>query len=521
MGEKILLAAADAETGERMTAQLGRWGHTALRAVEPEETLDLLFRHKPVIVILDDALPGGEALELVRRLKREAPWSETVFLVGLADIERGARSLEFGASDYLIKPVSVQRLGIALKRAQDRLVVRKKLAYLTGLAQNGAGAPASLPPPDQETSRTARLYDTLQQYQQLFDEVPCYISVLNQDFTITAVNRRFKEEFDDLVGRTCHDVYQGRCQGCPECPVADTFRDGQSHQYEQVLTASDGRRYHVLTWTAPLRDPQGDIAQVMEMSTDITHIRKLQDHLSSLGMVISSISHGVKGLLTALDGGLYKLRGGIQAGDGQRAAKGLELVELMVGRIRRTVLDILYYAKERELDTEPVDVAEFAKGVAVNGEYAAQKYGLDFKLVLEGDLGQFEVDPNALNPAIINILENAVDACLDDKSKPRHRILFRVSREDDVIVFDVVDNGQGMDQETRENMFTLFFTSKGSAGTGLGLFIANDTVQQHGGSITVDSEPGEGSHFHVRIPEHPMAMPWERAPGPLAQSFSR
>jgi signal transduction histidine kinase len=63
-----------------------------------------------------------------------------------------------------------------------------------------------------------------------------------------------------------------------------------------------------------------------------------------------------------------------------------------------------------------------------------------------------------------------------------------------------------MDQKTKDNMFTLFFTSKGSSGTGLGLFIANDTVNQHGGAITVDSEPGEGSHFHVRVPFKPRAV---------------
>ncbi|MBU1276731.1 MAG: PAS domain-containing protein [Proteobacteria bacterium] len=513
MGDKILLL-APAELGQKLAKQLAGWGHISLRAMDSEEALDLAFRHKPAISILDDAPPGSEALELVRRFKAQHPWTETIFLTDLNDIERGARALEFGASDFLLKPVSAHRLGVALRRAQDRLVVRKKLAYLSGLAPNGA-MPASLPPAGGETSRAAQLYDTLQQYQQLFDEVPCYISVLDHHFTITAVNRRFKEEFGDLVGKTCHDVYQGRCEGCPDCPVGDTFVDGQSHQYEQMLRALDGRRFNVLTWTAPLRDAQGEINQVMEMSTDITQIRKLQDHLSSLGMVISSISHGVKGLLTALDGGMYKMRAGLERGDMGRVRKGWELVELMMKRIRSTVLDILYYAKERELDTELVDVAEFAKGVALAGEYAADKHGLDFKLVLGPDLGRFEVDPNALNPAMTNILENAVDACLYDREKPRHRILFQVSREDDVLVFDIVDNGKGMDQQTLDNMFTLFFTSKGSAGTGLGLFIANDTVQQHGGSITVDSESGEGSHFHVRIPEHPMAMPWERAPGPL------
>jgi len=57
-----------------------------------------------------------------------------------------------------------------------------------------------------------------------------------------------------------------------------------------------------------------------------------------------------------------------------------------------------------------------------------------------------------------------------------------------------------MDRATRESMFTLFFSSKGSRGTGLGLFVANEIVQQHLGSIEVDSTPGEGSHIQIRLP---------------------
>jgi signal transduction histidine kinase len=307
------------------------------------------------------------------------------------------------------------------------------------------------------------------------------------------------------LGHYCFDVYQGLCEGCPECPVADTFRDGQIHQYEQVVTARNGEQYNVLTWTAPIRDSQGEISQVMEMSTNITQIRKLQDHLASLGMLIGSISHGVKGLITALDGGMYGIRVGLEKQDYDRVMKGWEVVQLMVGRIRRTVLDVLFYAKDRDLASEEVDVEAFARQVAVTGDNATKKYGLEFQAIVEADLGTFAVDPNALSPALFNLLENAVDACVSDRSRSDHKVTFKASREDDVVVFDVIDDGLGMDEATKEKIFTLFFTSKGSSGTGLGLFIANDTVQQHGGTITVDSEPGQGSHFHVRIPERPRA----------------
>jgi len=508
MADKILLVVEDPSLRESLAGMVLRWDHTPVHTKAVEQVIPILEREQPPLAILDNALDSADGLVMLSQIKESRPWTEVIYLVPPDNLERGAKSLEMGASDFLVKPISPSRLAIAVKRAQERLSTKRKLAVLSGQPIDDPAAPELDMISEQLSHGTVaqtQLYDTQQKYQQLFDEVPCYISVLDQDFRITALNRRFKEDFGDLLGRYCFDVYKGLCEGCPECPVADTFRDGQIHQYEQVVTSLNGEQYNVLTWTAPIRDSQGEISQVMEMSTNITQIRKLQDHLSSLGMLIGSISHGVKGLITALDGGMYGIRVGLEKKDYDRVMKGWEVVQLMVGRIRRTVLDILFYAKDRDLASEEVDVEAFARQVALTGDNATKKYGLEFEAIIGPDLGSFAVDPNALNPALFNLLENAVDACMSDRGRRPHKVTFKASREDDVVVFDVIDNGMGMDEATKEKIFTLFFTSKGSAGTGLGLFIANDTVQQHGGTITVDSEPGQGSHFHVRIPVRPRA----------------
>ena len=87
-------------------------------------------------------------------------------------------------------------------------------------------------------------------------------------------------------------------------------------------------------------------------------------------------------------------------------------------------------------------------------------------------------------------------------------ILLKLDEEDHVlffnahhIVFDVKDNGVGMDRATSKNIFSLFFSSKGDKGTGLGLFISNKIIRQHGGTIEVKSEPGAGTHMCVKIPK--------------------
>ncbi len=339
-----------------------------------------------------------------------------------------------------------------------------------------------------------------QQYQQLFDEVPCYISVQDRQFRLTAVNRRFKEDFDIETGTCCYEVYRHRNEPCPNCPVARTFEDGGSHQAEMVVTSKAGEQYNVLIETAPIRNADGEITHVMEMSTNITQIRQLQDHLSSLGLKMTSISHGIKSLLTGLDGGIYLVDTGFSKQDPDRVREGWDAVKNISDRIRKLVHNILYFAKERELKLERVDVSNFADDLAASLESKIAAQGIEFSSNVDPSAGEIEIDAGVLRIALMNILENALDACTEDHGKKSHRIIFNVRAKKNEIIFEITDNGVGMDRETKENLFTLFFSSKGTKGTGLGLFIANKIVEQHNGKIRVTSTAGRGSAFKIAIP---------------------
>ena len=115
------------------------------------------------------------------------------------------------------------------------------------------------------------------------------------------------------------------------------------------------------------------------------------------------------------------------------------------------------------------------------------------------DAGTFQGDSAAIRAMLVNVLENSIDACRAD-GKPRHEVSLTVRRVDPWMIFDVRDNGIGMDRETRDKIFSLFFSSKGLKGTGLGLFISNKIVDKHGGDIKVESEPRRGSRFLIRLP---------------------
>ncbi|QGY40364.1 response regulator [Pseudodesulfovibrio cashew] len=338
-------------------------------------------------------------------------------------------------------------------------------------------------------------------YQRLFDDAPCYITVQNPDLTIAEANRKFVRDFGDVAGKFCFDTYKHRENPCPDCLVAKTLKDGEPRQRETVVTTLTGEQKNMLVQSAPIYDASGRVIQAMELSTDITEIRKLQDHLTSLGIMLGSMSHGVKGMLTSLDGGIYRLESGLRKGDEQRVQDATKTLKSMIGRVKKMVLDILYYAKSRELETESVDASVFLRDTAEIGGAKAEVSGVEFVCDVPDGLGDIQADTAALSAALVNFLENGVDACDGRGVDGGGRLEFSARRENGNLVITVADNGMGMDQETKDKIFTLFFSSKGKRGTGIGLFISNQTIERHGGTIRVDSSPDTGSIFTIILPD--------------------
>jgi signal transduction histidine kinase len=227
---------------------------------------------------------------------------------------------------------------------------------------------------------------------------------------------------------------------------------------------------------------------------------ELQSHLASLGLMIGSISHGIKGLLTGLDGGVYLLDSGFAKKNEVQIKEGWDAVKVTVERIRKMIMDILFYAKDRNLRLERINIRNFVEEVAKEIKPKLKSQKIKFVNDFNAELGEFEIDATYVHSAILNIIENATDACLRDKTKTSHRIVFGVRRHEEKIILEIMDNGIGMDSKTQGKIFTPFFSSKGTKGTGLGLFIANTIIKQHGGEINVKSRVGQGTRFQIKIP---------------------
>jgi signal transduction histidine kinase len=206
-------------------------------------------------------------------------------------------------------------------------------------------------------------------------------------------------------------------------------------------------------------------------------------------------------VLTGLDGGVYMVSTGMERRDRRRLEQGWEMVRRNVDNVRTLVLDILYYAKDREPQHRLASPIRVAEEVVQRFAPKAQEHQIELRTTFDPAAIRFQIDVRAIQALMTNLLENALDACRAEPTRERHAIDLAVRDESEEVLYVIADDGVGMDQEARERAFTAFFSSKGASGTGLGLHIAQRIASQHGGYIEVDSELGKGSTFTVHLPK--------------------
>ena len=122
-----------------------------------------------------------------------------------------------------------------------------------------------------------------------------------------------------------------------------------------------------------------------------------------------------------------------------------------------------------------------------------------FVLITAISTGVGALDPRGMETVLTNLVSNGIDAVMM-REEPGGSVILRTREEDGDLIFEVEDNGCGMDWEVKGKIFTTFFTTKGGQGTGLGLLTTRKIVQEHGGRIDVESVAGQGTTFRIRLP---------------------
>jgi len=130
------------------------------------------------------------------------------------------------------------------------------------------------------SDKHAELNRQKNEYRNLFELVPCLITVQDRDYKLLSYNKQFADKFGPKPGQHCYEAYKGRTCKCENCPVELTFKDGKSHVSEETGYNKDGTRAHWIVTTSPIHDAEGNVVAAMEVSLDITQRKELEEKLA-------------------------------------------------------------------------------------------------------------------------------------------------------------------------------------------------------------------------------------------------
>jgi len=215
-----------------------------------------------------------------------------------------------------------------------------------------------------------------------------------------------------------------------------------------------------------------------------------QERLATIGKIAGGMAHELRNPLGALSNSLYMLNSKLADSD-DMVKKHLDIAKKMLDRSLAIVSNLLDFAMNRQPQRELVNIDnlldEIMSRVSIGEE-------IEVNRSVQPDARAMFIDPGLMQVALKNIIQNAIEAMPGGG-----RLGITVHRDEDAIVYEITDSGIGIPSENIEKIFDPFYSTK-SYGIGLGLPIAKEIIEKHGGTIEVKSENGKGSIFTIHMP---------------------
>jgi len=280
--------------------------------------------------------------------------------------------------------------------------------------------------------------------------------------------------------------------------------------YETHFLARDGQVRDVILTLGRLRNPRGQSIGTFGISKDVTRENRMRrdlaknERLAGIGQAVTGIQHSIKNMLSSLKGGAYMIDMGVEEHDRELTVEGWAMVKDGITHITELSSRMLHYVRGWYPELEETNIGDVVTSVYNGTREQALSKGIGSTLNIDPEIPTIVCDPRLVRLAVLDLAANAIDACTwkdyDEPERPEVNLRLRGSESEDYVQIEVEDNGEGMTEEIKKNLFTPFFSTKKRLGTGMGLALTERIIRRHGGTIEVESELGRGTTFKVSLP---------------------
>ena len=325
----------------------------------------------------------------------------------------------------------------------------------------------------------------------------------------------------EIIGQHFSRFYteEDRLAGVPEKALASARGQGRFEQ-ENWRVRKDGSRFWASVVIDAIHDERGQVVGFAKVTRDMTEHHEMEEKLrqsqkmDALGQLTGGVAHDFNNLLTVIMGSLEILTRWLSAprntAPPSRVTRAISAAKDASRRAATLTQRLLAFSRQQPLHPKTIDPNRLVHDLV---EMLRRTLGerVRVKTVLSFDTGFIEADPAELENALLNLVVNSRDAMpeggtitietarVDDAKLPTGN-----GKETQYVLITVADNGTGMDRQTLAKAFDPFFTTKGAdRGTGLGLSQVYGFVQQSGGQVQINSEPGVGTSVQIYLPRLP------------------
>ncbi|MFA6464230.1 MAG: MASE3 domain-containing protein [Desulfurivibrionaceae bacterium] len=355
-----------------------------------------------------------------------------------------------------------------------------------------------------------------EEWERTFAAIGDIATIMDANHHILRANRKACEvtglSAEELAGKLCYEVFHGGTQPCDGCPSVLTARDATTHTAE-IVHERLGRTFSVSA--SPVCGPNNELLSIIYISRDITELKTLEQQLrqaqkmEAIGTLAGGIAHDFNNILTPVLGYSEIISESLPAGS---SLADLAREILKAGRrARDLVKQILTFSRQTEQERTPLKLQLVIKE-ALKLLRSSLPSSIEIKQEITTE-AMVLADPTMIHQVLMNLCTNAYHAMRETGGILAVSLTEVEINVDDYVTelhlkpgaylrLEVSDTGCGMPHHLLERIFEPYFTTKDNGeGTGLGLSVVHGIVTSLGGHVTVYSEPGKGSTFHVYIPK--------------------